>query len=610
MRLSRTFLADLASRLSIVEVVSRHVRLQKAGSSWKGLCPFHQEKSPSFHVNEGRGTYHCFGCGEGGDTIAFVRKVEGLAFMEAVAELARRAGLQMPEEDASPRERAEVAHRDALHRANEVAAAFFAECLAGAEGLVAREHLDERQVPAELADRFRLGAAPDRWDALKSTLRAAGIDDDLGVEAGLLIRREGEARTWDRFRGRLMFPITGPQGKVVAFGGRTLTGDNAKYINSPETPIYVKSGALFGWTEARTSIQREDAVLVVEGYFDVLALAQAGLGHAVAPCGTALTDRQLAILRRQTRNLYLLFDADAAGQKAAFRSLELCLEQGLWPSYLSVPDGKDPDDFVRTRGVEAMRAVLKTARPLLDVFLDDTAPAPGAGAVDVDRWIERCAPLLARLSPAQRDHYGRHVARHSAVDPRVVDEVVARAGAKRASQPASAPEAGPTTPAAPDSKPVERSEAYQREILRLLLLSPERVAPLVEDCGAMSWVVHREVERVGGLLLAAAREGRTVSGLELLDDIRDDALRNDLCHWLALEAPIEPTELEEAVRQGLIRLRIRWLEKRAAAIQRELATLEGRSDVPWQEKMDLLQSSHEIQTERLELQAQYRSEAT
>lgn len=610
MRLSRTFLADLASRLSIVEVVSRHVRLQKAGSAWKGLCPFHQEKSPSFQVSESRGTYHCFGCGEGGDAIAFVRKIEGLSFMEAVGELARRAGLPMPEEDISPRERAEVAFRDALHRANEVAAEFFASVLAGSEGLVAREHLDERQVPNDLAARFRLGAAPDRWDALLSTLRAAGIDDEIAVQAGLVIRREGDGRCWDRFRGRLMFPITGPQGKVVAFGGRTLTGDVAKYINSPETPIYVKSGALFGWTEARTAIQKEDAVLVVEGYFDVLALAHAGLAHAVAPCGTALTDRQLGILRRHTRNLYLLFDADAAGRKAAFRSLALCLEQGLWPSYLSVPDGKDPDEFVRARGADAMRAVVGTARPVLDVFLEETRPDPRAPSAEFDRFIENSAPLLARLGPAQREHYGRLVAASASVDPRVIDEVVHRAGARRNQPGPAASLTLDEAPAAESKAPVERSEPYQRELIRLLVLGPQHVAPIVEECGALSWVQHDEVERVAGQLLQAFREGRTASGLELLDDISDAALRRDLCLWLAEEGPPDLATFEEAVRQGLIRLRIRWLERRAAALHRSFATLDSRPDAPWQEKIDLLRSAHEIQAERLELQAQYRSEVS
>ncbi len=596
LRFSREFLQDLGSRLSIVEVVGRHVRLTKAGSSHRGLCPFHQEKTPSFHVRDERGSFHCFGCGEGGDAIRFVMHIEGLSFVDSVAELAKRAGLPLPEEDLSPRERAESAHRDAILQANEAAARYFADVLEGDAVPAAREELEKREVPESLVQRYRLGAAPEGWDGLRTALRRAGVDEEHAIEAGLLIRNDA-GRVYDRFRGRLMFPIHSPQGKVIAFGGRTLVGDDAKYINSPESPVYSKSGALYGLWEGRQSIQKADRAVIVEGYFDVLGMAKANLGFAVAPCGTALTDRQLSAVRRHTRNVTLLFDADAAGRKAAFRALDLCLDQQLWPSFAVVPDGKDPDDFVRTQGADAMRAVLAAEQPVVDVFLDSTAPKPGDPRASAEKWLDDVAPMLARLGPVPRERYMRRVAGTLGVDPRVVDERVRVLGHRRASG-AGRPEEvqelqGPPRP------PVPKSTPPQREIVKLLVQDLAHVAPLVEELGLATWIRHAEVEGLIGAMLAAWRAGRTPHATELLTDLQDEELRRELSGWLADEERWYPPDvLESATQEALIRLRIEWLERRRADVQREITRSEAGGSTPQDQLLQLLSESIELQRER------------
>ncbi len=436
----REFVREVVDRTSIVSLVSQTVRLKRRGNAWLGLCPFHNEKTPSFHVNEDRKNFHCFGCSKSGDALDWLQEVEGLAFLDAVKELANRAGMQIPQEDLSPQQLAAAQRRESLLKASELACRFFQDMLEHEEhGADAREYLQGRGYSMEFARKWRVGFAPESWDMLRGALERARIPPSIGTEAGLLKQSDRGKRPYDFFRNRLMFPILGSGKKVIAFGGRTLGDDKAKYINTPETPIYNKSGALYGLHENRRDIHKEDRVLIVEGYFDVLALAGAGLGFAVAPCGTALTDRQLAGIRRHTRNVTMLFDSDEAGRRAALRSLELCLDQGLWPQRLEVSGGKDPDEFIQEHGPEAMRGLLDQAKPLLDFFVDILAEDLRAGRTTTEKALEEAAPMLARLGEgnARYEEYERQmiqaIGEHT--DPRSIKRVVRQAAKRLASQP-------------------------------------------------------------------------------------------------------------------------------------------------------------------------------
>lgn len=362
------FLDELRARLSLAEVIGRRVRLTRRGREYQGLCPFHNEKTPSFTVNEDKGFFHCFGCGAHGDVIGFEMRAAGLSFPEAVERLAAEAGLEVPKPTPEARERAR--RQMGLAEANEAACAFFESRLRAPEGRAALDYLRRRGLTEETIARFRLGYAPPSREALKGALAQAGVAESVMVEAGLLIKPERGA-PYDRFRGRVMFPITDRRGRVIGFGGRILDDGQPKYLNSPDTPLFHKREVLYGLAQARQPAREAGLVVAVEGYMDVIALAQGGLPFAVAPLGTALTERQIEEMWRLAPEPVLCFDGDAAGQRAAARAAERALpllKAGHSLRFALLPPGEDPDSLVHTHGPEAVRTVLDAAEPLSEVL--------------------------------------------------------------------------------------------------------------------------------------------------------------------------------------------------------------------------------------------------
>jgi len=358
------FLDELRARVGLVQVISRRVKLLKAGREWKGCCPFHNEKTPSFYVNEDKGFYHCFGCGAHGDVIRFVVEQEGLRFPEAVRSLAAEAGIDVPEE--SPENRARAKAQAGLHDVMAAAARWYGEQFAGLSGANARRYVDGRGLTTETVKRFGLGFAPD-GNRLKSAL--ASLGEDKLLECGLVGRAEERDETYDRFRGRLMFPIRDPRGRVVGFGGRILGDGQPKYLNSPDTSLFDKGRLLYNLDQAGPPARKSGRLIVVEGYMDVIALAQAGVEEAVAPLGTALTEQQLQLMWRVVPEPLLCFDGDAAGQRAslraALRALPL-LEPGRSLRFVTLPAGQDPDDLVRAQGKAGFEALIGRAEPLIE----------------------------------------------------------------------------------------------------------------------------------------------------------------------------------------------------------------------------------------------------
>ena len=364
------FIQDLLTRVDIVDVVGRHVELKKAGINHKGLCPFHGEKTPSFIVSPSRQTYHCFGCGVHGDAVRFLTDFVGMGFVEAVQDLAQQVGMQVPDDDRSPEEKALQAQRkDKAHTLSETmatAAAHYRQQLKASDR--AKDYLKGRGLTGEIARHFGIGYAPDGWRSLSTVFPK--YDDPLLEECGLVIVQDGEggeAKRYDRFRDRVMFPIRSVQGEVIGFGGRVIGQGEPKYLNSPETPVFIKGRELYGLYEARTAIRQAGYVLVVEGYMDVVALAQQGLGHAVATLGTACTEDHVRKLFRFTESVVFSFDGDAAGRKAAARALEACLPLATDTRsirFLFLPAEHDPDSFVREHGQEAFKNEVEQAVPL------------------------------------------------------------------------------------------------------------------------------------------------------------------------------------------------------------------------------------------------------
>lgn len=365
MAFSPAFLDEIRARVSLAQVIGRRVKLVRAGREWKACCPFHEEKTPSFYVNEDKGFYHCFGCGAHGDVIRFLTEQEGLRFPDAVRQLAAEAGLEVPEE--TPEAHATAQRTAGLHEVTARAAKWFAEQLAGLGGGAARQYLERRGIDAATARRFGLGLAPDGRARLKNAL-GGEIGEEKLVETGLLIRPD-EGESYDRFRDRLMFPIYDARGRVVGFGGRILGDGQPKYLNSPDTPLFDKGRLLYNLDKAAGPARKSQRLFVVEGYMDVIALAQAGIEEAVAPLGTALTEVQLQLLWRVVPEPLLCFDGDAAGTRAALRAAARALpllEPGRSLRFISLPAGQDPDDLVRGQGPAAFEALAQKAETLID----------------------------------------------------------------------------------------------------------------------------------------------------------------------------------------------------------------------------------------------------
>lgn len=361
------FLDDLKTRIPAPDVVGRKVRLIRSGRDLKGLCPFHKEKTPSFHCYDSH--YHCFGCGAHGSIIDFVMETESLSFPEAVEKLAAQAGMAMPTERPEDQEKRE--RRRTLADATERAAQQFETWLHLPEGKAALEYLKGRGLTDETIKHFRLGFAPDNRGALKAALARDGIEESLLIEAGLVIRPDGDRTPYDRFRGRGMFPITDRQNRVIAFGARLLKGDGPKYLNSPETPLFHKGRNLYGLAQARDAIRGAGTVLVAEGYMDVIALAQGGFAHAVAPLGTAITEEQITELWRVAPEPVLCLDGDTAGQRAAARAAERALpilKAGYGLRFALMPPGEDPDSLIQSQGPGAIEQVIEKALPLSELI--------------------------------------------------------------------------------------------------------------------------------------------------------------------------------------------------------------------------------------------------
>jgi len=370
MAFSPQFLDEVRARVGLADVVGRRVRLTRKGREFSGLCPFHNEKTPSFTVNEQKGFYHCFGCGAHGSVFDYVMETEALSFRDAVERLAAEAGLEVPLE--SPEETAKERRRQSLSEVIEAAAAYYAKMLREQEGKSALAYLRDRGVDDTAIARFGLGYAPDGRYALKAALARDGVAEELMVEAGLLIAPESGSRaSYDRFRDRLMFPIADRKGRTVGFGGRVLGNGEPKYLNSPETPLFQKGRLLYGLPQARKSAQAEKTLIVVEGYMDVIALSRAGLENAVAPLGTALTEEQIHELWRTVPEPVFCFDSDNAGYKAATRAALRALPlQGSGTSlrFAFLPAGQDPDSLIREGGSEAFRGVLARSIALSEML--------------------------------------------------------------------------------------------------------------------------------------------------------------------------------------------------------------------------------------------------
>ena len=429
---AQSFIDDLKAQVDIVQVVQDYVPLKRSGSSYKGLCPFHSEKTPSFHVHGDKGFFHCFGCNVGGDVLKFVELQEKLGFQDAVRQLAQRFGVAVPEPE-TEHDAAADAEREALLTVHEAASEFFRERLADASGRQAREHLDARGVTDETAARLGLGFAPPHGDSLITYLRGRSYSDTVLVRSGLAAAREGRPLV-DRFRNRLMVPIARDTGSVVAFGARALQqGQQPKYLNSPETAIYSKSRTLYGLHLSKSAIRKAGYAVLVEGYFDLAQALQAGVNTVVASCGTAVNEQQARLLKRFASKVIVSFDPDPAGAAAAARSGELLLAEGLQVNVAVLDDGEDPDTCIQKHGAARYVEKLRTSRPYPEYLLDREAAEHDLTRGDHRReFLNRMLQVAARIPDApSRDLFADRLAHQAGVLEDVVRAEIRKAAVAR-----------------------------------------------------------------------------------------------------------------------------------------------------------------------------------
>ncbi len=606
----RSTIDAIRDRADLVEVVSQVVTLKRKGNTWLGLCPFHQEKTPSFNVVPHKGIYHCFGCGEGGDVFRFVMKTRGLSFMEAVKEVGAICGIQVEERQLSPDEQRRQKAQATLYDVCEQACSFFQSVLlTRPEGAPAREYLERRGMTAETIQRFRLGFAPDSWDALLDHLHRRGIPPEMAVSAGIAKARERGKGAYALFRGRVIVPIQDARGRVVAFGGRILEGDGPKYVNSSESEIYQKSKTLFALPQARNAIQRKGRVLVVEGYFDVLSLHQAGFEEAVAACGTSLTAEHLGVLSRLSTRAIALFDSDAAGVRAAVRSLEMFLAAGVEPLRLDLGDAKDPDELIQARGGPAMEAALEGAEPLFNLVLRDAAQRNGSSPLGRTRALEELVPVLMHFSPEARVATFARVAGSLFLSELVVQEAVVRA--ERASRDKEREQQSRPPPGAPMAPmPIGPRWSGTRELnhlLWLLIHLPEESLPEFAAFDPDPRIVTERRSALEAIVLLS----QGVALPEVLERVTDPDLGRVLRQAAAREGLYTSGQGAAATRQILVGMELRRLEEALASVGREIDACAPGADGSY--FSDLFRRRQDLQRERkkfLDIQAGRSARAT
>jgi DNA primase len=424
----------------IVEVIGQYVQLKKAGQNYVGLCPFHSERSPSFTVNQNKQIYHCFGCGRGGDVFTFWMEYHNLSFPQSLEDLAERYHITLPQRRDVAGERRKEEIKEELFRVNKLACSYFHEVLLRSEkGKPGRDYVSQRNISQETISSFQLGYAVNRWDGLTNYMSSKGYSLERVAQAGLIVKKDHGAY-YDRFRNRIMFPITDLNGHVIGFGGRILDDTLPKYINTPETPIYHKGAWLYGLDSAYKDIREKGLAILVEGYMDVLALRQYGISYAVAALGTALTGDQVRRLKGYTRDLIVLFDPDDAGRMAALKSFPLFLNEGVTARVLVLPQGEDPDSYIHSRGPDAFMGLLEGATPIFDFYLAQALAHMDKGVDGKIKVLNEVLPIFSELDEgATRFLYVKQFSERTGIDEGIVwDELRRSKGQGTRSRPSLA----------------------------------------------------------------------------------------------------------------------------------------------------------------------------
>ena len=579
--LSEEKVSEIRDRSSILEVVSDYVTLKKTGKNYKGLCPFHSEKTPSFMVNEHQQILHCFGCGEGGDVFTFLMKAGHFSFPQAVEELAKRYGITLPARELSSAQKKEMAKKESLFQVNQIASEYFHDLLTRRrEGGEGRKYLSQRGISQEIIEEHGLGYATDRWDGLVGHLQEKKVSLELAWELGLIFPKKKEVRHdsisgwYDAFRGRILFPIFDLHQRIVGFGGRLLKEGEPKYLNSPESSIYHKGEVLYGLQVARRYAAEKDCVILVEGYFDLLTLHQYGLKHSVATLGTALTTQHIRTLKRYTKNLITLFDADRAGVQATLRSLPLLLEEEAMGKTIVLPKGEDPDTFLRKGNLEDFVKRVDHAMPLIDFFFERLMETYDAKSVDGRVRIAKEGLALLNKIPdkIQRGFYTKALAERLDVKESFFYEALRsfrRVESTTSKEPFKAGE---------DLKKPSTERAFPKSeeiVVRLMVHHPE-VIPTISEEGIIREFQSLPLQKMAGVLEDLYfKEGR-VELPKALSFFEGD-LKNWLYNFAFQENGLEKNR-EKILKDCVQKIREEKIKKQKGDLQRKIKEVDQQQE--------------------------------
>ena len=557
-------ISEIRDRSSILEVVSDYITLKKAGKNYKGLCPFHSEKTPSFMVNEEKQIFHCFGCGEGGDVFTFLMKVGHFSFPQVIEELANRYGIRLPPKELSLAQKKEMARKELLFQINQIASEYFHDLLTKSrEGEEGRRYLSQRGISQEILEEHRLGYSLDRWDGLVEHLREKRLPLDVAGELGLILPKKKEG-WYDAFRKRLLFPIFDLHHRVLGFGGRVIKEGQPKYINSPESNIYHKGEVLYGLHVAKRYVSEKDCVIIVEGYFDLLTLHQYGMKHSVATLGTALTTQHIRALKRYTKNVITVFDADQAGLQATLRSLPLFLEEEIIGKTITLPKGEDPDGFLRKRKLEEFEKRAAEAVPLLDFFFERLMATYDVKSIEGKVKIAKEGVALVGKIPdrIRRDFYMKALAERLDLEESLLYEMV-RSSAKGRHK------------VEEDLKKsvVEKSFPKSEEMVICLMVHHPELIPAISEEGILKEFKSPVLQRIAGEMENLYQRKGRLDLAETLGCLEEDFKRR-LCEFVFQESGLEKGQGERILKDCIRKIREERLRRDKVELLRRIKEAE------------------------------------
>ncbi len=555
---------EIKNRASIVDLVSEYVTLKKAGRNFVGLCPFHKEKTPSFTVTPDRQMFYCFGCGEGGGVFTFLMKISQMTYPEAVRHLAKKTGVVISER-ISQKERQEVSDREQLIRINEMATGHYARNLVSPSGKEALAYLRMRGFHEETVRAFRLGFALNGWHHLRDFFEKEKASLEIAEKAGLLVSGK-DGHLYDRFRGRLMFPVEDVSGRVIAFGGRIIGAGEPKYLNSPESDVYVKGRNLYALNRAKEAIRRQGCVIVVEGYFDLISLWNAGITHVVATLGTALTKEQIDLIGRYTTHVVALFDPDEAGRKALTRSLELFLAGNLNTRALVLPEGLDPDDYIRAYGGDRLLELINGAPSMVDYYIDHVLGDQGGFEKDRDSLRRAVAFIKHIENVVDRNLFIKRVSEKLGIDQDLLKKEISR-----------------VRPAVIDDGTIRgvytaAIEKLEMDLIHLLLIHPEKIVP-ARQAGILDYFTNRDLKNFGETLQGAVDGLQSWDAVERVSRLHPGPIREGLMKKLMEARPVEEEKiLDRLIADATRQIRRRWYKEKHKTLKMDIVKAQETGD--------------------------------